>query len=263
MKTVIYYFSGTGNSLSAAKTLAGTLGDCELVPVQSLAGQGEIRPGAERAGIACPVYFAGLPVMVAKFAARLDCSQVKYTFALLTYGGSGSSSALRQLDGIMKGSHGRGLDGAFSVKMPGNYILMYGSPSGEKQAEILASAGHELKAVAASVGRCEPREIPKSLTGRLFHALFYSRFAAGAHARAKKFSVNDACTSCGTCVKVCPAGNIELVDGRPSWDDRCEVCCACIHLCPAHAIQAGTGTKKRPRYRNPSVSIRELEQGPR
>ena len=36
MKTIIYYFTGTGNSLAAAREIATVLGDCELVPVGAL-----------------------------------------------------------------------------------------------------------------------------------------------------------------------------------------------------------------------------------
>jgi hypothetical protein len=38
MKTIIYYFTGTGNSLAAAKGICTHLGDCELVSIASLAG---------------------------------------------------------------------------------------------------------------------------------------------------------------------------------------------------------------------------------
>ena len=47
MKTIIYYFTGTGNSLAAAKKIAAALKDCELVPIASLEGYtGKDRPGS-------------------------------------------------------------------------------------------------------------------------------------------------------------------------------------------------------------------------
>jgi flavodoxin len=58
VKTILYYFSGTGNSLAAAKKIAAALGDCELVSIASLAKtSGDIVPQAERVGIISPVYF--------------------------------------------------------------------------------------------------------------------------------------------------------------------------------------------------------------
>jgi len=263
MKTIIYYFTGTGNSLAAAKKIAAALEDCELI---SLASQEDttrdITPAADRVGIICPVYFTGLPLMVAAFSGRLDLSQVKYTFSVVTFGGSGGSPALQQLDGILKERQDRGLDAGFMVKMPGNYILMYGSPAGKKRDALLAMADEQIDAIMGPVSRCERQKLPSSLLAGLVHGLMYPRFASHVHNDDRKFTVNENCTSCGTCASVCPAKNIELVNGKPVWQHRCELCCGCIHLCPVGAIQAGTRTVNRQRYRNPTVSIRELERLP-
>jgi len=126
MKTTVYYFTGTGNSLAAAEGLSRALGDCEIVPIaRARETGGTVKPGADRIGIVCPVYFFGLPALVADFAARLNPGGVSYLFAVVTMGGSGGSAALQQLDGILqKGPGGRGLDAGFMVRMPGNYILM-------------------------------------------------------------------------------------------------------------------------------------------
>ena len=260
MKTIIYYFTGTGNSLAAAKKICGGLGDCELVPVASCAGtQGQVVPPADRVGIVCPVYFLGLPTIVARFAERLDLSRSGYTFAVVTYGGSGGSAALRQLDWIVKARPGRGLDAGFLVQMPGNYILMYSSPAGEKRSRILAWADEQVAIITKEIANGIVRKMPYSPFAQLFHALMYPRFARTVHDTDQKFTVTDACTFCGTCAEVCPAGNIDLVDDRPVWKHRCELCCACIHLCPAKAIEAGPATAKREHYRNPAVSVAELK----
>jgi ferredoxin/flavodoxin len=260
MKTIIYYFTGTGNSLAAAKKIATALGDTELVPIASLEDTtGDITRQADRIGIICPVYFSGLPVIVAEFAERLDLPRSQYTFSVVTLGGSGGSSTLRQLDGIFKKRHGHGLDAGFMVKMPGNYILMYSPPAGKKREKILAMADEQITDIAASVSRYEKRKLPSSFLASLIHSLMYPRFASHVHDDDRKFSVTDKCTSCGTCVAVCPAGNIELVDKKPVWKHHCELCCGCIHLCPAGAIQAGSGTEKRQRYRNPDITVAELK----
>jgi ferredoxin len=260
MKTIIYYFTGTGNSLAAAKAISSATGDCTLVPIASLAGTGRIVPQAERVGIISPVYFAGLPVMVAAFAENLDLSRTKYVFSVVTFGGSGASSALRQLDAILRNRHGRGLDAGFMVRMPGNYILMYSSPAGTKREKMIAMADEQLAEIAGSVGRCEKRVLPSSFLANLVHTLAYPRFASHVHEDDRKFSVNEKCTSCGTCAAICPAANIELVGGKPVWKHRCELCCGCIHLCPEGAIQAGKGTERRGRYRNPAVTVAELKR---
>ncbi len=260
MKTAIYYFTGTGNSLAAAKKIATILGDCELVPIASLTDSpGDIIPAAERVGIICPVYFSGLPAMVASFAARLDPTPVRYIFAVVTLGGSGGSAALRQIDGILKSRGGRGLDRGFAVKMPGNYILMYESPAGKKREKILADAEVQLEGVAREIQEGRVQKLPYSFFAQVIHSLMYPGFISHVHDNDRKFSVSDACTSCGICAAICPSGNIGLVAGKPVWKHRCELCCGCIHFCPVQAIQAGRNTEKRQRYHNPSVNPAELK----
>jgi len=260
MKTTIYYFTGTGNSLAAAKKIAAVLGDCEFVPIASLqTTTGNITPQTDRVGIINPVYFAGLPLMVAEFAGCLDLSQTKYMFSVVTFGGSGAAPALKQLDSILKKQRDHGLDAGFMVKMPGNYILLYESPTGEKREELLATADAQIADISAAINRNEIRKLPSSLLSGLLHSIAYPHFASHVHEDDWKFSVNENCTSCGICAAICPAGNIGLVDGKPVWKHHCELCCGCIHLCPTEAIQAGSRTAARQRYHNPSVSIEELK----
>ncbi len=262
MKTIIYYFTGTGNSLAAARKVAAATGDCELIPIALLREtRGAIVPQAERVGIVCPVYFFGLPLMVAEWAARLDPAAAPYVFAIITHGGGGESAALWQLDTILRKRQGRGLDAGFGVVMPGNYILKYESPQGKEREEILAKADKQIAAIAGNVVRCEKRTLPASLVSRLLYNLVYPWFRSHVRTDDKKFTVSDKCTSCGTCVAVCPSKNIELAEGKPVWKHRCELCCSCIHTCPVQAIQAGTETEKRERYRNPDVTLADLKIG--
>lgn len=260
METILYYFTGTGNSLAAAKEIGAALGDCGIVPIASLMDtQGDIIPAADRVGIFCPVYFSGLPAMVAAFVERLDLTGTKYIFSVVTFGGSGDAPTLRQLDAILKKRSGRGLDAGFGVRMPGNYVLMYEPPTGAKREKIINGAKEELATIAREVGEGRKRDLPRSFLMQAIHALLYPRFISSVHDNDRNFSVSDTCTSCGTCVEVCPAKNIELVDKRPAWKHHCELCCACIHLCPVNAIQSGRGTEKRQRYRNPDITVAELK----
>ncbi|MDD1685892.1 EFR1 family ferrodoxin [Methanoregula sp.] len=260
MKTIVYYFTGTGNSLAAAKKIAAALGDCDLVPIALLEKNcGDIVPPADRVGIVCPVYFTGLPLIVASFVGRLDPAAAKYVFAVVTHGGGGESAALRQLDRILRKRQGRGIDAGFGVAMPGNYILMYDSPAGKDQEEILTKADNEIARITGPVSRCEKCDLPTSFVPRLLHTLIYPWFTSHVHTDDRKFTVTGKCTSCGTCVALCPAKNIELVQGKPVWRHHCELCCGCIHLCPVQAIQAGSNTEKRLRYRNPDITIADMK----
>ena len=262
METTIYYFTGTGNSLSVARGLCEHLGDCRAVPIAALAGEpGPVRPAAERVGIVYPVYFSGVPSIVAEVAARLDLSGAQYVFAACTMGGSGAAPSLRQLGrALQDGPGGRGLDAGFAVRMPGNYILLYDGPGDRAVERTLADAGRKVAAIAEAVGRGEHTMPRFSLSGAVIHRLYYPRFLAGVHGADEKFTVDDRCTACGTCAAVCPVVNVRLDEaGRPTWLHRCEQCMACIQVCPVQAIQAGAKTAPRQRYRHPGVTVGDLK----
>jgi ferredoxin len=261
MKTIIYYFTGTGNSLAVAKKIAAALDDSELVPIASLRGtSGAIIPAADRVGIVCPVYDAGVPRIVAEFAGRLDLSRAGYNFAIVTMGGTGVS-ALHQLNGILGKRHGGTLDAAFAVKMPGNFPPVGRPPAGEKKDAILAAADNHLAIIAQAID--QGLAVPPGVSpfSSLLRCFLYPPFFKNVHGMDKDFTVSDACTSCGTCAKVCPVGNIAMEKERPVWQHRCELCCACLHFCPVEAIQLHVmrGTKGRGRYRHPGLKVEDMQ----
>ena len=261
MKTTIYYFTGTGNSLAAARKVAAVLGDCGLVPIASLRNTtGDIVPAADRVGIVSPVYDAGVPRIVAEFARRLDLSRAGYTFAIVTLGGTGVS-ALHQLNAILKKRQGGKLDAAFAVKMPGNFPPVGRPPEGEKKDAILAAADKQLAFIAHTINQGIAVPPGFSPVSSLMRCLLYPPFFRNVHGMDKAFSVSDACTSCGTCAKVCPVGNIVMENERPVWQHHCELCCACLHFCPVEAIQLNTmqGTKGRGRYRHPGLTVEDMK----
>ncbi|MFA4824671.1 MAG: EFR1 family ferrodoxin [Methanoregula sp.] len=260
MKSIIYYFTGTGNSLVAAKAICARLGDCELIPIATLGGSlSEIVPVADRVGIVCPVYDFGLPSIVAAFAERLNLSGTGYCFAVLTMGGMGGS-ALHQMDGIIQKHGDRQLDAAFTVRMPGNFVPMYAPPQGKKREEILVKADKRIGEISEMIDRgLIVRPAISPLTS-LLKRLMYAGFIEQIHGADKNFTADEKCTSCGTCARVCPVQNIVMENEKPSWMHHCELCLACLHFCPVAAIQWGPKTAKRGRFKNPSVTLADMKK---
>jgi len=260
MKTIIYYFTGTGNSLATAKAICARLGECELVSIPALAGSSaEIVPVADRVGIVCPVYVFGLPSIVAEFAQRLNLSCTGYCFAVLTTGGMGDS-ALHQLDGIIHKHGGRQLDASFIIRMPGNFVPLYAPPQGKKREDILKQAQGCIGEIAGMIDTGLIVRPGMSPLTSLLKRFMYAGFIKNVHGGDKDFIADEKCTSCGTCARVCPVQNIVMENEKPSWKHHCELCLACMHFCPVAAIQLGPKTAKRGRYKNPSVTIADMKK---
>jgi ferredoxin len=173
-------------------------------------------------------------------------------------GKTGASAALSQLDNILKSGPGkRGLDGAFSIRMPGNNIIMYDSPDTESLKKILMASESRIKEIGEMVktGKKVPPQWSPFAT--LVHHLMYPWFINHVHGADAKFSVDDRCNGCGTCARVCPVDNIRIENDRPAWLHHCEQCMACIQYCPTNAIQAEK-TEGRKRYHHPGITIDDL-----
>ncbi|HWQ63416.1 MAG TPA: EFR1 family ferrodoxin [Methanospirillum sp.] len=262
MKTTLYYFTGTGNTLVVARNIAAILGDTDLVPIAALMKEKKnITTPEGRIGIFCPVYDMGIPVMVREFLQVFSISADSYLFAVLTLGGTGAS-ALKMIDRAVKSHNGRGINAGFMVRMPGNFPPISVPPTGEKQRSILAKAEKDCNRIAEEIRNnrvVHPGMTPGS---SLLQFILYEPFAKNVHNAGEKFSVSDACTSCGTCVSVCPSGNITLNDKLPVYADRCELCCACLNYCPVQAINLNMmfGTEGRGRYHHPAVTPADLRK---
>jgi ferredoxin/flavodoxin len=271
-RTEIYYFSGTGNSLAVARAVAERLGG-DLIPIASVIDGAAIETEADVIGITFPVYYADLPNLVRRFVERLVPKDDGYVFGIATYGGAAGAS-LKTLDGILR-SRGKTLAAGFGIHMPQN---AFRKPWENKRA-VYRRAEKRIGGVVRSV---EARRdgmfygnVPLQAVLTPFHGWLRRMTAlhleevSNTPSRSgfrvedlipladRSFSTTDACTGCGICARVCPVGNIEIVEGRPAWQNRCENCLACVNWCPTSAIHGGIA-KNDYRYRHPEVTVRDI-----
>lgn len=252
MENVIFYFSGTGNSLQAAKDIAEKLGNCEVVNLAKVSAKTEI--SAERVGIVFPVYFWGIPNIVSKFLSEVKVNGTPYIFSVATCG-STKGAALVQVNDLLKQQNQR-LSAGFVLKMPGNYIVMYGAQSEEKQRELFQNEKDTVKKISEIVSSKKENIPEKSsfaldvMIGKAISRAAAPKFPSGdVH-----FTVSDSCIGCGKCEKACSVNNLTMINGRPSWNHHCECCMGCIQVCPVSAINYGNKTQKRKRYWNPNIA---------
>jgi ferredoxin len=254
MKTTIFYFSSTGNSLAVARQIAEKLGDSTLV---SMAKKPPIHPlggPSERIGFVFPVYFFGLPRLVKHCIENLRLVPQTSCFGIVTYGGE-VVDTLGMLEDTL-GRKGCSLQYAEKVKMPGNYIAMYQAYPDPKIKRQLDAAAQAVDRIADEIskGVRKPARRHFVLFSRVVNGFLYRNIPAWD----KPFFAGKECTHCGLCVSVCPVGNISLEGGAPVWLHNCERCCACIQWCPVEAIQRGKKTAGRRRYRHPGVKVADI-----
>ncbi|WAI02540.1 EFR1 family ferrodoxin [Methanogenium organophilum] len=258
MKTILYYFTGTGNSLWAARELACHIPDTELIPMAKVIHSGgEITVQEGRIGFVFPVYIGGPPLMVSEFARKINLDSADGIFALVTMAGAGDGAWKRIKTILKKRSYQMG--GAYSLKMPTNYMLLGDVLPEDQEIEVITEARTEIKRIAEQINAGDLGFEKGPFLTNLFNSAMYQPLKGQLRSQGSRFRADEKCNGCGTCELVCPAYNI-TVSGMepPKWGNACESCFACINYCPRNAIQSGKKTVARGRYHHPDVSIRDL-----
>jgi NAD-dependent dihydropyrimidine dehydrogenase PreA subunit/flavodoxin len=242
---MIICFSGTGNSMHAAKVVASIIDD-EIVSMNELIRKKNREPiRTDRPLVfVSPVYAWDLPRIVQDFIMKTNFKGNKDAYFILTCDSEpGSSERYIKKLCVQKGFTYRGMA---SVCMPENLLTMFDIDDEQTCKKKIAAADKMVKGLAEAIlDGCilsddKPRNIFKSA---VVNPLFY-RFCV----KPQKFRTTDKCTSCGKCTENCPLNNIKMVSGRPVWGKECTLCMSCIARCPVEAIEYGKKTEGRRRY---------------
>ena len=257
----IYYFSGTGNSYFLAKEFAKNFKDAVLISIAHLDRGEDVILDADVTGIFFPVYCGGVPSIVHKFLKRLELPEEgqkdRFIYAVCTSSGV-PGAALPVVEDILAE---RSIDvkACFHIRMPSNYYPLAGAMPEKQQNQIFQRAKRALRIAAVMV-----KKRKKTHPLRIFPIDTFVKFIAGRAIATlagsdKGFKLNDKCTGCELCARICPASNISLDEaGHPSWHHHCEQCMACLQWCPADAIEYGKINPARKKYHHPLVTAQEL-----
>lgn len=258
----IFYFSGTGNTLAAARKVAELLGDTELISITDLQRGDDVSfEGAERVGIFFPVYCFGVPNLVIQFIKRIKKlgkkgNEQPYLFTFCTSGGMLGSAHLIAEQHLSKRNYR--LNAYFHVAMPSNYIPLSNGPSPGRIAKTLTRAETKIGKIVTSIEAKKKRRPIHVFPLDLWGELVANRAVSMLGDYDKYFWLNENCDNCGVCQKICPASNIIIMNGMPTWRGHCEQCMACLQWCPKQAIQFKQVTQKRRRYHHPDVTAEDL-----
>jgi flavodoxin len=258
MKTEIYYFTGTGNSLAVAKDLAKELqGDVKLIPVAKLLCMESIAVNADAVGIIYPAWLHHVPPMIEEFINKMLLKS-PYVFAICTYAVQPYNSIFN-LNSLLE-QKGSRLDAGFAIAMAGKYVLLKDLTfTDDEITKRFTEEKRKVKEIAQIVnarktvgieGNYDESDKEKSKWLIDHHRNEYKV--------AEKFWLTDGCDSCGLCVELCPRNNIKLANAEPTWGNICDYCLACLHLCPKQVIQNGDITQNCKRQRHPNISVEEI-----
>ncbi|PKL65275.1 MAG: hypothetical protein CVV32_04615 [Methanomicrobiales archaeon HGW-Methanomicrobiales-3] len=258
MTTIIYYFTGTGNTLAAARMLAEELGDTKLIPLRRAMYYGGSAPEADAVGIAFPVHFLDMPAIVRQFVFNILFNEESYIFGLATCG-EPHGGALFRLQELLD-EKGYKLSAGFTLVMPENFIGPVNLMNDvSRREEKFAAASARIPAIASAI-RERRVAVPEGsnsglwqLGGRLSRHLATVVYDTPSHLHATA-----ACNQCRTCERICPTRNITVKKDGVTFGDDCTQCYACIHWCPNGAIEIGGRTKGKARYHHPDVTVRDM-----
>ena len=257
MKTTLYYFSGTGNSLKIARDLSDKLEECELVPIAKVWQLDHIASTSEKVGFIFPMYYYGLPKIVYDFLNKIELDKSNYFFAVITRAGELDGGSFQQIEKILK-VKSKTLSAGFFVTMPNNFSLELTYSSEELQKLLFEKAIKEIEKISEFIKDNKKNLKEDSVEKKNRLGKINKSFIERVNESDKSFYAENNCTGCGICEKICPVNNIVLIEGMPQWQHKCQQCLACINLCPEKVIQFGTKTLKTQRYHHPEIIVKDL-----
>ena len=252
IKSTIYFFSGTGNSLATARRIGSALEpQAEILSMAKLYYDSDIRSDSEVIGFVFPIFMGDAPWVVKEFVKKINIVGSPYIFAVATCNDN-PGKCLPIFRELWK-RHSQTLSLGEIVSMPGSGKIS----SPEENEERLRASAERSIAVAQKVNRREKG------TGEPGVGLSGKKVAGSPRKKLDiaftRFKVSALCDGCGICRRICPMGNVELENKKPIWNRHCAACLACFHWCPQKAITFRLPILgNRPRYRHPDITIKDI-----
>ena len=237
---IIYVFSGTFNTLKAARMISQALQEggvkttvCEVKkPLDAI----PMPDAYDYVGFGYPVHAYNAPQIFVEFIRRLPALN-RCAFIFKTSGepfrmNNASSCMVHKL--LCK----KGFDVRLETHMLMPYNIMFRYPDAlAKQMYLHTQAQSQLLARRLLSG--EHDDIRYHLGHWIMSFLMRIEWP-GAKLNGVFYSVDKKkCTKCRRCVSMCPTNNIQLKNGKIKFSWQCAMCMRCAMFCPHDAINPG------------------------
>ena len=131
--TILFLFSGTGNSLNAALRIQENIENCEILSIPRVFEEKKFDYESAKIGFIFPIYFLDAPQIVREFLKKIRIKGNPYIFAVATSGGEFGKS-FRNINKILA-KQNRKLHSEFSLVVPGNSIILTDKTSTPEEIE--------------------------------------------------------------------------------------------------------------------------------
>ena len=271
MAAEIYYFTGTGNSLFAAREIQKRLPKSRLIPIAGIIDQTRIKTRESVVGLVFPVQALTIPILVKRFLRMADFSSSEYLFAIATRQNT-VFRGFEAIDWILKRQKKR-LDARFILNMCSSDARHVGYVTPDED-EIHLKEEAALKKLDVIQDVVNRRTLAREQDteyivrpGFLSEKIILGCMAAsGVLGGVNYFYADSACTGCGVCERVCPSRKISLNGKAPVWQRSvlCYMCFACLNFCPARSVQiksipgVKSATQENGRYPHPYATMQDI-----
>lgn len=258
--SVIYFWTGTGNSYRVATWMGGVAEGMGLttrvLSIDRCNPEEDIRDGNDSLiGIVFPTHGFTVPWHVLRFVWRVPRRCSTHALCVATRAGlkignafvpgvSGSATFVIALILMLKGYSVRG---SLSVDMPSNWFSLHPIQGSSNQKAIIDRANKKVvgfinKVLNGSTVWLTANNVIETAWGAFLSVFSLGYVLIGRLFLAKLFFANKNCDGCGVCARYCSVEAIKMrgkEHPRPFWKYNCESCMRCSAFCPHNAVEAG------------------------
>jgi ferredoxin len=236
-KGIIYYFSGTGNSLFIAKEYQKRFVDKKIIVELSDISEIDVVSSQSKYDfiVVCfPVYAAMPPKIVTDFVRKFPVVKHKSVYIFATCG-QASGASLSYLQHIFEKK-------GYLVNFTQEYIMPQNlfAKKNKDVKKTIKEAEEKIKINFSEICLGESKYIKSNKIKIFLYKIVSWVFQKFVSSKKGNWIVDySKCNFCGLCQELCPTKNITLKKKKQKivFSNNCVFCTRCFNFCPQNAIQ--------------------------